>query len=246
MNRLNDDELEMKLRELFESNYEYLKENSGHAINETMKERAFDQVLMYWKKHREMLVGGKVSSIKISVPNQKSPSNGIPFSIEGKINVLEKDGKKTLFDVTTNSAEQIEDDIEFYQDELNLYARELEKMQYGQIDETAVLSTSIPRDVRHALRSDDALELNRALENWNPFVSVAHGNEAQEKALEKVGEVVDKINDCKFDPPSPDELNGRYMDGKTFYVHVCENCDIRKSCESYLQYHDLFPCRKQQ
>ena len=28
MNRLNDDELEMKLRELFESNYEYLKENS--------------------------------------------------------------------------------------------------------------------------------------------------------------------------------------------------------------------------
>ncbi|MBQ3836234.1 MAG: hypothetical protein IJS51_07780 [Treponema sp.] len=37
----------------------------------------------------------------------------------------------------------------------------------------------------------------------------------------------------EFDPPPSSSLNKKFKDGKTFYNHMCENCDIRKSCKSY-------------
>ncbi len=233
MKNMADGQLEEKLRELFEANYEFLKESSGHSINEMMKERAFDQVLMYWKKRKEQILDGNISSIDVSVSNQLSPKSKIPFSIEGKIDALEKDGKISLFDVTTNSIEQIEDSIDFYKDELNLYAFEMDKNQDKKIDNLFVLSTSLPKDVRYALKINDEKELERALENWNPAVQIPHNKDTQKEALQKVGEVVDKISNCEFDPPKPSELKKKFKDGKTFYHHVCENCDIRKSCESY-------------
>ena len=163
---MNDEiKIEEKLREFFEANYEYLKESSGHSINELMKERAFEQVLIYWKKHRQMILDGKVSSMQISVPNLRTPNKAIPYSIEGMIDVLEKDGKRSLFDVTTNSREQIEDDIELYKYELNLYAYELDRMKESDIGGTFVLSTSMPRDVRYALKNGNASELEHALAN---------------------------------------------------------------------------------
>ena len=231
---MNDEiKIEEKLREFFEANYEYLKESSGHSINELMKERAFEQVLIYWKKHRQMILDGKVSSMQISVPNLRTPNKAIPYSIEGMIDVLEKDGKRSLFDVTTNSREQIEDDIDLYKDELNLYAYELERMKESDIGGTFVLSTSMPRDVRYALKNGNASELEHALANWNPIVPVQHSHDVLESAVKKVGEVVEKIQNCEFDPPSPSVLKKEFKDGRTFCSHICENCDIRKSCEAF-------------
>ncbi len=233
MNKITNAQAEEKLRELFEANYEFLKESSGHSINELMKEKAFEQILMYWKKRQETILDGKISSIDISVSNQKSPKAKIPFSVEGKIDVLEKDGKINLFDITTNSAEQIEDSIDFYKDELNLYAYEMEKARSKGVSDLFVLSTSLPKDVKYALKVGDKQELENALEKWNPVVSVPHSKDAQKAALKKVGEVIEKITNCEFDPPPPADLKKKFKDGKTFYNHMCENCDIRKSCESY-------------
>ena len=233
MNEISEVKIAEKLREFFEANYEYLKETSGHSINEMMRERAFEQVLAYWKRHRKMMLEGNVSSIEISVPNLHTPNKDIPYSLEGKIDVLEKDGKLNLFDVTTNSKEQIEDDIELYRDELNLYAHELERIQEGSVAETFVMTTSVPKDVRHALKNNSLPELEHALENWDPIVPVQHNKNAQDAALKKVGEVVEKIQNCEFDPPAPSDLKKKYKDGKPFYTHVCQNCDLRKSCESF-------------
>ena len=233
MREISDREAEEKLREFFEANYEYLKETSGHSINEMMRERAFEQVLMYWKKHKDIMLDGDVTSVNFSLSNQKTPNQGIPFSVEGMLNVLEKDGRKSLFEVTTNSREEIEGSIDDYKDELNLFAYELEKTQGQKIDETFVLSTSVPKDVKYALKTKDIPQLKEALEKWNPVVSVQHDALAQENALRKVGEVVEKINACQFDPPPPSALNKKFQDGKPFYTHVCQNCDLRKSCESF-------------
>ena len=233
MNKMTCSELEEKLRELFEANYEFLKESSGHSINELMKERAFEQILMYWKKRQETILDGKISSIDISVSNQKNPNTQIPFSVEGKIDVLEKDGKLSLFDITTNSSEQIEGSMAFYKDELNLYAYEMEKAQSKDIENLFVLSTALPKDVKYALKVGDNQELERALEKWNPVVSIPHNKDTQKAALKKVGEVIEKITNCEFDPPPPADLKKKFKDGKSFYNHMCENCDIRKSCESY-------------
>ncbi|MBR6078581.1 MAG: hypothetical protein IKP60_00275 [Treponema sp.] len=101
------------------------------------------------------------------------------------IDVLEKDGKRSLFDVTTNSREQIEDDIELYKDGLNLYAYELERMKESDIGGTFVLSTSMPRDVRYALKNGNASELEHALANWNPIVPVQHSHDVLESAVKK-------------------------------------------------------------
>ena len=237
MSKMSDKELEEKLREFFESNYQVLKESSGHTINENMKERAFEQVLMYWRKHKEMVLDGDVSNVKITLSNQQTPNKKNPYSIEGRLDVLEKDGKISLFDVTTNSKEQIEDSIDSYREELNLFAYELERMQQGTVDDTFVLSTSIPRDVKHALKTNNAVELGHALENWDPVVPIQHDASTQEAALKKVGEVIEKINNCEFDPPPPSTLQKKFKDDKTFYQHVCENCDIRKSCESFRTQH---------
>ena len=236
MNKMNDAEFENKLREFFEANYEYLKETSGHSINQAMKEQALEQVFLYWKKHKDMILGGEISSVKLSAGNLRTPNQNIPFALEGEINTSEKDGQITLFDITTKSREQIENDIDFYQDELNLFAYEAEKMSLETSGKAFALSTSIPKDIRYAIKTGDTESLQEALQNWNPLVPIECSKDAQEATLSKIGEVVEKIHNCEFDPPPVSELKKKYKDGKSFCSHVCENCDIRKSCESYITY----------
>lgn len=47
---MTEDEIELKLRDFFEENFEYLKDSSGHSIDSYMKEKAFQQVLYFGRK----------------------------------------------------------------------------------------------------------------------------------------------------------------------------------------------------
>ena len=44
---MTEEEIELKLRDFFEENFEYLKDSSGHSIDSYMKEKAFQQVFQH-------------------------------------------------------------------------------------------------------------------------------------------------------------------------------------------------------
>ena len=68
---MTEDEIELKLRDFFEENFEFLKDSSGHSIDSYMKEKAFQQVLYYWKKNRALIERITRSEVKLSLPEQK-------------------------------------------------------------------------------------------------------------------------------------------------------------------------------
>ena len=80
---MTEDEIELKLRDFFEENFEFLKDSSGHSIDSYMKEKAFQQVLYYWKKNRKLIERITRSEVKLSLPERVTPNQKIPYTIEG-------------------------------------------------------------------------------------------------------------------------------------------------------------------
>src|SRR3990167_5371943 len=52
--KLSDKEIEQRIRDAFELNYEMLRLEGGHAITPDGKQLALNQVLYYWRKLRDV------------------------------------------------------------------------------------------------------------------------------------------------------------------------------------------------
>ena len=70
-------EVEAKVREIFEENFEFIKAEGGHSITEFIKEEAFNQVLYYFRKNIELITKISHAEVKLTLPEQKSPNDGI-------------------------------------------------------------------------------------------------------------------------------------------------------------------------
>ena len=99
--------LEEKLEDFFEANFQYLKETNGHTIDNRMKERAYDQVLYYWKKNRDLIEKATRSEVKLSLPEQQTPNKKYSYTLEGTIDVVRQNDMNCLYDITTRSLEQV-------------------------------------------------------------------------------------------------------------------------------------------
>lgn len=229
-------EIEKKLKDLFDENFDILKSESGHTIAEYTKQLAWNQVLYYWKKLYEIAQHITDSEVRLCLPNQKTKKKRT-FSIDGVVDIIREHSETWMYDIKTHDAEYIEGNKKFYENQLNIYAHIWQKLRNSKLDHTAIISTSFSKALRTAIRDGDPIRIAKALQEWNPIIEMHFSKEGVGHTVEDFGNVVDEIEENKFSPPSVSKLSEKYPGSdKTFLNRICSNCDTRFTCPSFRQY----------
>ena len=235
MNLQNDD-LETRIREFFETNFETLKMESGHSLSPDAKAAALQQVLLYWRRLREVAEKVTDTEVRLSLPEQKSP-RGRRFGIEGVVDIVRENGRTVMYDIKTHDADDVRKNIEEYEKQLNVYAHIWQNLRGQRLDETAVISTAIPETLNRALQTGNEPLAQQELQKWEPLIPIPFNANHVEETIREFGQTVDEIEEGRFVPPALNKLRSKLPGMKViFAVHVCRNCDARYSCSAYRAY----------
>ncbi len=225
------------IREMFEDNFRTLCEESGHSINAYMKELAFGQVLCYYRKNRKTIERVTQTEVKLSLPEQETPNDKIPYTIEGVIDVVREDEETWLYDLKTLAPERIKADPEKYREQLNVYAHIWKGLQKNELDGTAIIATPVPISLKRALETGDETRIQKELDRWNPVIPFGYDEDEVAEMIERFGETVERIEKSDFESPPIEKLQTKMPGMKSnFATHVCRNCDARYSCPSFVEY----------
>lgn len=228
---------EAAIREMFEDNFRALGEESGHTINAYMKELAFSQVLCYYRKNRKFLERVTQFEVKLSLPEQKTPNDKIPYTIEGVIDVVREGEETWLYDLKTHDPEGIKANSEKYREQLNVYAYIWKGLQKNELDGTAIIATPVPHALKYALETGDEARIQKEFDRWNPVIPFGYQEEEVAEMIERFGETVERIEKSDFESPPVEKLQTKMPGMKSnFATHVCRNCDVRYSCPSFVEY----------
>lgn len=231
-------DIEDFIRQRFEENFEQLMLESGHTLTADVKEAALQQVLLYWRKLREVALSVTDTEVRLSLPNQTSPQ-GREYTIEGVVDIVRADDQTIMYDIKTHDADYVRANLEIYQQQLNVYAHIWQELRGEPLDEMAVIATDFPRAVKEALANPEPLALQTALAAWDPLVPVEYDPAHKDRTLYAFGETVDKIESGEFAPPPLERLNETIPGALTherFGTRICRQCDARFSCASYRHY----------
>ncbi len=230
------DPMEQKILEFFDRNYERLKLEGGHALTEDVKQLAQQQVILYWRKLKDLADKISDAEVRIALPNQKTPK-GRTFSIEGVVDIIREGEVNQMYDIKTHDSAYIQHNKELYEEQLNVYAHVWQELRKNKLDLTAVISTSLPHALRDALRSGDIAQIAKATDAWDPVIPIEIHQSKVAKTIAAFGDVVDKIEDGEFPSPPLKQLKEK-ISGATdvFASNVCRNCDGRFSCETFRDY----------
>lgn len=231
-------DIEDFLRQRFEENFEQLMLESGHTLTADVKETALQQVLLYWRKLREVALSVTDTEVRLSLPHQTSPQ-GREYTIEGVVDIVRADDRTIMYDIKTHEADYVRANLELYKQQLNVYAHIWQELRREPLDAMAVIATDFPRAVKEALANPDPLALQTALEAWDPLVPIEYDPAHKDRTLYAFGETVDKIESGEFAPPPLERLNETIPGALTherFGTRICRQCDARFSCDSYRQY----------
>lgn len=232
-----DQPIEDFVREIFERNYEELRLETGKSIAPDVKNTALNQVLLYWQKLREIAENVTDTEVRLSLPGRETPCER-QYTIEGVVDILRAEDKVIMYDIKTHDADYVRANLEFYEEQLNVYAHIWHKLRQQPLDEMAIIATDYPEYVKDALNSGDPRHLAYALEQWQPVVPMSYDERRVEETIEEFGRVVDQIEDKEYAPRTLQDLMER-MPGSVnilFATRVCRNCDARFSCSSYRVY----------
>ena len=236
---MSKDEMLQFIEEAFEENYELLRLEGGHSLSPHVKKLALEQVKNYWKKLHELAENVTDTEVRLTLPQQKTPS-GRSYTIQGVVDVVKEDDKVVLYDIKTHDVDYVRCNKKDYEGQLNIYAHIWESIRGQRLDATAILATGETETLRKAKRraeqSNKPELLEEAMKEWNPEVPIELDSDEVEAYISAFGEVVDMIEDYRFSPPPVEKLMSKVQDNKTFAVHVCRNCDVRFSCESFKEY----------
>jgi hypothetical protein len=232
-----EQEMEEFIRQVFEENYEQLRLESGHAISADVKETALNQVLLYWRKLREVAENVTDTEVRLSLPGQESP-RGREYTIDGVVDIVREQDRTLMYDVKTHEADFVRANIDLYEQQLNVYAHIWQELRHEPLDESAIIATNYPDSVQEALSSGDPTYIAYTLEQWEPVIPIDFDPSRVYRTINEFGQVVDNIEDGQFRPPSVDKLNELLFGARRerFATRVCRNCDARFSCSSYRQY----------
>jgi hypothetical protein len=233
----NDEEMEAFITESYYQNFELLRMESGVALSPEVKREGLQQVLYYWRKMREIALNVTDTEVRLSLPRQESPA-GREYGIEGIVDIVRENAQTRMYDIKTHNLDYVRSHVEQYEDQLNVYAHIWKELQKQPLHGTAVICTDIPSDVKQALRDQNLLQLERAIERWDPLIEIQFDTRKKDATIRAFGQVVDQIEEHEFEPPSPEKLNKPYADNSNvrFGTHVCRNCDARFSCSAYRVY----------
>lgn len=225
------------LMEAFEANFERLREESGRSLAPFIKESARQQVLLYYRRLRELAAQVEETEVRLVLPEQTSPA-GRQYTLEGVVDIVEDGSSTVMYDLKTYlDADAARDHVEPHYRQLNVYAHIWKGLRGREIDKVAVIATRPTRPLYRALRTGDPAKIQAATEAWNPVLEVPVDGNVVADVMEGFGRVVDLIEDRKFSPPGLEVLKAPSRpEGKTpFAQDVCLNCDARFGCASYRQ-----------
>lgn len=233
---MTDQEIEIKLREIFEDNYELLRLEGGHALTEKTKQDAFNQVLFYWRKLNPIARKVTDTEVKLMLPDQVTPK-GRKFSIEGIVDIVREDEETWMYDIKSHDPDYVRTNKELYEKQLNVYSHIWQNLRKNKLDHTAIIATTLPNTLREAIQSEENDKIVDQMEKWEPVIDIPFKEEKIDKTIRDFGNIVDKIEDCEFTPPSQEVLISK-IEGTNirFATRVCRNCDARFSCSSFREY----------
>lgn len=233
----NDLEVEEFIRQAFAENFEMLRFEGGHSLAPDVKEAALQQVLLYWRKLREIAEKVTETEVKLNLPEQKTPK-GRKFGIEGVVDIVRENDQTVMYDIKSHEVEYVRANRDFYEQQLNVYAHIWQKLRHQPLDQTAIIATDFPETVAKALANGNEAQFEAALDEWDPVVEIPFDERHVETTIAEFGCVVDAIEERRFAPPPVEKLQQR-LEGATktlFATRVCINCDARFSCVSYRDY----------
>jgi len=229
-------EIEEKIRERFELNYEILRAEGGHALTNDVKQMALNQILYYYRKMRSVADSITETEVKLSLPDQFTAA-GRRFCIEGRVDIVSEQDKVTMYDIKTHEAGYIKANREIFERQLNVYAYIWQRLRENSLDRTAIISTALPPSLRAAIFLKNDERINTEIEKWDPVIPIDFNEESVNETIEDFARVVDKIETHSFEPPPVATLKKKVEGNNVnFALRVCVNCDGRFSCESYREY----------
>ncbi len=233
---MTPEEIEIKLLEIFERNYELLRLEGGHALTPDSTKSALNQVLYYYRKMRSVAEKVTDTEVKLTLPEQLTPE-GRRFTIEGIVDIVREEEEIWMYDIKTHDPEYIAGNKQYYEKQLNVYAYIYENLRGNRLDHTAIISTAFPSSVKSAIASGDATRIGVELPKWNPLIEIPSDQSKVQATIQDFGTVVDLIEKNCFSPPSINFLKLKIEGTNTiFATRVCRNCDTRYSCETYREY----------
>ncbi len=233
---ITDKEIEKRLEEMFAQNYELLKLEGGHALTEAGQKDAFNQVLYYFRKLKEVAAKVTDTEVKLTLPDQKTPGNR-SFTIEGIVDIVREDDEVWMYDIKTHDPFYVESNKHLYEKQLNVYAYIWENLRGNQLDHTAVISTVLPDALKEAAIANDGNRIQKELAHWKPVINIPYHEKNVKDTIYDFGLVVDNIEKHCFAPPPATVLDGKISGTNSkFATRICRNCDARFSCSSYREY----------
>ncbi|MCM3472190.1 PD-(D/E)XK nuclease family protein [Brevibacillus borstelensis] len=232
---MRDEEMLQYIEEAFEENYELLRLEGGHSLAPFVKRLAMEQVKLYWRKLKNLAENVAETEVKLTLPLQETPC-GRKYTIQGVVDVVKESNGTILYDIKTHDVDYVRHNKADYAGQLNIYAHIWQTIRGQELDGTAIVATGQTEEIRRAFQSGDNKRIERALHEWEPEVPIEIDQEMVRESIHSFGEVVDLIEENRFSPPPIEKLTSTIRENKIFAVHVCRNCDVRFSCESYKQY----------
>jgi hypothetical protein len=248
---ITDGEVEERIREFFERNYDLLRQDGGHVLAEGARRQALEQSLLYWRKLRAIATSVTETEVKLALPGLATPK-GRPFVLEGVVDIVREGDEVRMYDLKTHDDREVRAERELYEDQLNVYAHIWKGARGQSLNGTAIIATRLPPALREALRARDPQAINAAMALWNPIVDLRFDENEVARTVEDFGRCVDAIEDGEFAPLPADKLEEQRGTRRskdhgdalgvgaervpTFAEIHCRNCDARFSCTSYDTY----------
>jgi hypothetical protein len=248
---VTDAEVEERIREFFDRNYDLLRQEGGHVLAEGAKRQALEQSLLYWRKLKAIATSVTETEVKLSLSGLKTPK-GRPFVLEGVVDIVREGDEVRMYDLKTHEESEVRAEREVYEDQLNVYAHIWKGVRRQSLHGTAIIATRLPAELREALRTREPKAINAAMASWDPVVDLPFDENKITRTIKDFGRCIDAIENGEFDPPAADMLGKRRGTRRrkdhgdtpsvgaerepTFAQIHCRDCDARFSCASYLQH----------
>lgn len=233
---MTDQDIEEKLQEMFAQNYELLKLEGGHALTEATQRDAFNQILFYYRKLKDVASKVTETEVKLTLPDQKTPE-GRNFTIEGIVDIVREEDEVWMYDIKTHDPFYVNANKHLYEKQLNVYAHIWENLRGNPLDHTAVISTVLPDALKEADITNDNVRIQNEIRNWEPVIEIPYNEDNVKDTILDFALVVDKIEKHCFTPPTVEILDNKMQGTNSkFATRICRNCDARFSCTSFREY----------
>lgn len=176
MKDIDDLTIEAQIKELFEQNYEMMRLEGGHALSADVKQGALNQVLFYWRKLREVAENVTDTEVMLSLPEQLTPE-GRKYTIEGVVDIIREQDQTIMYDIKTHDSDYVRGNVPEYEKQLNVYAHIWQGLRQQELDQTAIIATSLPITLRDAVRKDNQRHIVTEMQRWQPLIDIPFNQE---------------------------------------------------------------------